>query len=244
MEQTRDLSAYLHAYLNLPFERVAERFRTRKVRDVLGAIDLKSVLEVGCGVRSLFHELTDDYSGVVVEPIAELLALQDPGPNVELFHGTIDEFASTTDRKFEIVVLSSLLHEVENPIDLLYSAKKCMKQSAKLIVVVPNQHSIHRILGVHRGIASSTTELSDTQSRMQQLHEVFSPKSIVDLLVTAGFCVTAVSTFFPKITNHSNMQQLIDSGRVSDQFLEMMFDLSDVLDPLGSELLAVCELTT
>jgi len=48
-----------------------------------------------------------------------------------------------------------------------------------------------------------------------------------------------LKTFFPKLSSHQQMQHFLTSKLVDDSFLDQLFDLSEYLEPTGSEIIAI-----
>lgn len=239
----RDLDQYLKEYCELPFERVVESYRRRAIVEALDTLSSKSLIEVGCGLRSIFYDLSDEYKGIIIEPIAELLERQKLGLNRSVDYRNA-QFQDVMDLEIgsdRIVLFSSLLHELRNPEDLLEHSKRFLGDSGSIICVVPNGLSIHRFLGVEKNLLSGQLDRSETQQRMQQAQTVFTPETLTKLLEDCGFRVSHVRTFFPKLTSHARMQHLLDKGRITKEFLEQLFRLSDELEPIGSEILIIGE---
>jgi hypothetical protein len=70
----RDLDEYLFWLNQLPFERTQEKFRKRKILDLLShhKADVGNLLEVGPGFNPLFPVLKTLKSSIVLEPIFEI----------------------------------------------------------------------------------------------------------------------------------------------------------------------------
>jgi hypothetical protein len=106
-----------------------------------------------------------------------------------------------------------------------------------LVVVVPNAWSIHRFVGIKKGIISDLDDYSQTQIRMQQYQKVFNPDTLKELVEKSGFEVLTSVTFFPKVLSHDQMASRYEDGEIGDDFLEQMDQLSEILNPVGSEIL-------
>ncbi len=74
--ENRDLNDYLTHYYKLPFERTAERFWRRKLLETLTLLQPQSILEVGCGLNSIFADIDEKVCGTIIEPISTLLERQ------------------------------------------------------------------------------------------------------------------------------------------------------------------------
>jgi len=242
-EHPRDLARYLQDYNELPFERLAEKYRRRKVVETIQKFSPARVVEVGCGSWSIFHDLPQDIIGTIIEPIPELLTLNftkfGSRADIGCFLGTLEEFVSRSSEKFDMCVLSSLLHEVDDPSRLLHDCQKILDLGGSILIDVPNALSIHRYVGQSKGIIPTIDAITSTQHRMQQARNAYSPSTLCDQLEEVGLTVVHIETFFPKPLDNSSMQDLYENGVITDDFLERLYSLSARLDPVGSEILAV-----
>jgi trans-aconitate methyltransferase len=241
MASERDLRRYELDYRNLPFERVVESFRKRAIVDLLNSMQYRHIVEVGCGERSIFHELDGRFYGLIIEPIKKFLDNQsfDEGRQIAKLCARIEDVAQSSVEPPEVIILSSLLHEVSEPADVIRKVHRLLRPGGVVVCVVPNALSLHRLLGVHKGIIKEVTDHSETQLLMQQRQKPFTPDSFQEFLQQTGFRVEILRTFFPKPTSHQKMQSLLDDGLVSTEFLNTLYNLSEQLDPLGSEILAL-----
>ncbi len=241
----RDLRNYLSSYEELPFEKHQEEYRRRALIKKLSEYNFQIASEVGCGRNSLFEFWQPAKLAQTIEPIPEFLnlaesSLKDLKLNWKSFLGRAED-----SRKFSnlepsnVTILSSILHEVENPQELLSSCLEITLPGGYLVVIVTNKHSIHRLLGVHYGFQESTNSKTQTEIEMQQSHGAYSVNELKDELELAGLEVISMDTIFPKLFPHSQMANLIASGVITEDFLKSMEDLAFWLPEVGSEILAV-----
>jgi len=242
MEKDRNLHSYLDEYYLLPFERQAEKYRRLAVIKELEQLQPQTLIEVGCGQDSIFHYLDPKIVGTIVEPIEKLSSGQDLGrrlPRVKVINSVFESVQSGMIEPAEVVLLSSILHEVADAPLFIETASRFLRPDGALVLVVPNAWSLHRFVGERKKIISHLEEQSDTQRKMQQHQTVFSPESLTIFLETWGFEVETLKTFFPKVSSHSQMQQFLNEKLIDDEFLETLYKLSDQLEPTGSEIIAV-----
>lgn len=242
MNKDRDLKSYLNEYYLLPFERNAEIYRRKAVLRALHALQPKSLIEVGCGQDSIFNHLDSSVVGTIVEPIMSLTAGQDLAshlPKIKVINSMFEDVQVGMTEPAEVVLLSSILHEVSDAKLLLETSSRFLQSKGAIVLVVPNAWSIHRFVGERKKIISSLEEQSDTQRKMQQKQPVYSPDSLTIFLENCGFAVEDLRTFFPKLTSHPQMQHLLNSELIDDAFLDRLYDLSEYLEPTGSEIIAI-----
>ena len=239
-KRTRNLRQYLDHYRDLPFERVAESFRREEILSVIRGLQTKRLGEIGCGLDSVFNYLDASIGGFIVEPISELLAQQaNLRNNVETFCTTLEKLDDYKIENADTILLSSVLHEVEDARLFALRALDVLEIGGNIICVVSNGHSLHRYVGWQKGILSEITGRSDTQDLMQQKQEIFTADSLTKFFTDLNVQVIQCYSFMPKLLSHGQMQELLDNNQIDENFLRIMNDLSPMLQPVGSELLLV-----
>jgi SAM-dependent methyltransferase len=238
----RDLERYQDDYAALPFEGVQAAYRRRHLIEALARHGGRHVLEIGCGTEPLFLHYRDFESMHVIEPAgsfhAKALTAARGVAGVEVLHGTLEALApGLTGTPFDCVVMSSLLHEVPDPLALLACARTLCSSTTDLHVYVPNAHSFHRLLALEMGLIQDVHEVSATQARMQQ-SSTYDAGSMRTLLESAGFEVNEVGSFFIKPFTHAQMAALREKGILTDAMLEGLYSLGRHFPDAGSELYA------
>jgi SAM-dependent methyltransferase len=240
----RDFQDYLSNYYELGFEDVQEKFRKKRlvelVRQLKEEQNFQNILEVGPGRNSVSDCLLPCERYVVLEPIRdffELITLEDSSVSVR--NETAEQyFASESKIVFDLVILSSVLHEIENLPAFMKELLQILTQDAKVLVVLPNNISLHRIIGQFDGVQNSGQELTSTETRMQQKAS-FSPESFNAFAMEHNFKVEVSFTSFIKPFPHFKMHALIESGVINETNLDFLYSLSQHLEPYGSEIFAV-----
>ena len=241
----RDLRNYFSSYEELPFEKHQEEFRRRALIKKLSEYNFQIASEIGCGRNSLFEFWQPASLAQTIEPIPEFLnlaeiSLRGVKLNWKAFLGRAEDSHKFSNLELSnVTILSSILHEVENPQELLSSCLEITLPGGYLAVVVTNKNSIHRLLGVHYGFQESTNSKTQTEIEMQQSHGAYSMDELRSELETAGLELISMETIFPKLFPHSRMATLIESGVITEEFLKFMESLAVWLPEIGSEILAV-----
>jgi ubiquinone/menaquinone biosynthesis C-methylase UbiE len=234
----RELVDYVNQYRSLPFEDTQLRYRRKKVIEQIKKFLPNSVLEVGCGEMPLFLNFPD-ISFTIVEPATEFVKnareLAISRSNVAIIESQIEE-AQLPNYKFDMIVVSCLLHEVVNPGKLLNAVSNFCHKETILHVNVPNALSLHRLLAVSMGLISNVYSKSSTQERMQQKQLVYDAKSLKLELEKAQFKVIQEGSFFIKLFTHEQMQKLIDTRIISKKHLDGLYNLSEYVEEFGSEI--------
>jgi hypothetical protein len=239
----RNLELYQESYSNLPFEPTQEFYRRKNLISWLqDKANLGAVMEVGSGRNSIFKYLEFFESGTVVEPIKEFLRLAENDlvnrNHMGFFWGRLDEFVdSPSSKTFDTVIVSSLFHEVSNTQDFLSDLKSVIHDDSTIFFIVSNRYSVHRILGVQLGFQQSLEEKTETQIELQQFSGSFSSDELRAVLVTNGFEILRLKSFFIKPLPHKVMQDLLELGTINQDFLDTLDKISENLPGLGSELI-------
>lgn len=237
----RDIKDYTDNYQTLPFEKIQVQYRRKKVLELLERYKHDSILEVGCGMEPLFRYYDEYRCMTVVEPsklfcshAAEMAA--DYAKNIYIVNGNVeDKIEELVYRQYDYIIISSLLHELENPLKVLTEIRRLCVGEEVIHVNVPNAYSLHRILAYEAGMIPSIYAKSQQQEKMQQ-NSTFDLKSLTDLVENAGFHVIEKGTYFPKIFTHGQMQYLIDADILTEQLLDGFYRMERYLPQFGSEL--------
>ena len=240
----RNLFAYLDSYRDLPFEEIQEKYRRRSLIDFLNKGDYPIATEIGCGRSSLFESWSPKQLAQTIEPLAPLLDNVNgktlPTVVWNGFNCRAEEAAKNPlIAKADLTVLSGILHEVENPQELLSSIREITKPGGTVVIIVTNKLSLHRILGVHRGILESLDSKTQTELRMQQRHGAYFREELSSELKDARLELIQMRSLFPKLFSHEQMSRLLESKQISMEYLDVMEGLSSELTEFGSELFAI-----
>lgn len=239
----RDLNRYQADYQALPFEATQAHYRRKHLLDQLARFKPANILEVGCGMEPLFLHHSGFEHLFVIEPAAAFHAHATEAahgrPDVQVLAGTLQDLApSLSGQTFDCIVLSSVLHEVPVPAELLTAALSLCGNDSIVHVYVPNANSLHRLLALEMGLIADLREISATQQRMQQgiIHD---RQSLAQLLEQSGFEVLESGSVFIKPFTHAQMAAMQQQGVLTQAMLDGLYRLSRHLPDMGSELYAL-----
>ncbi len=238
----RDLDKYAEQYVNHSgFEAQMVCFRRRKVLEILAELPHARILEIGCGTDSLFNHLTDFESFVVLEPIESFvetaLGQAHGDPRISILHGFLesrsDQLRSHT---FDLVIASSVLHEVEKPTLFLESLNSVCSKRTIAHLNVPNALSLHRLLAVEMGLIKDPFTPSDLARTFQRTSS-FDLSSLKELVQSCHFTVLSEGSYFLKPFSNRQMLQLVDHEIVPETFLDALYTIvENQLPELGAEI--------
>jgi 2-polyprenyl-3-methyl-5-hydroxy-6-metoxy-1,4-benzoquinol methylase len=238
---------YTNAYqADYTFEAVMVRVRQRATIALLPIRPDLVVVEVGCGMDLLVERAARERAferWVIVEPSVsfaatarERMAHESRVHVVEgFFEEAGEEIRTECGRSPDVVVCSSVLHEVDDPAALLTQARQLLEPSGRLIVNVPNAQSIHRRLAVAMGLTDSAADLSERNHQLGQ-PRVFDAVGLASLLVATGFRVTESGGYFFKPFTHA---QMADLGFLDATMVAGLEQLGTEFPELASEIYAV-----
>ena len=235
----RNMTEYVKQYKSLPFEPIQIEYRRKLVLSQVRRLAPSRLLEVGCGEQPLFTDLPEEMEIAVVEPaqiFADHARKMSIGRNrIRVLQGLI-ESVDLGDEKFDMIILSCVLHEVPDPIEMLRAIHRYCSPSTILHVNVPNARSLHRLLAVAMGLIQSPTQQSQTQRLMQQRDTPYDSHSLRAELSFAGFDMVEEGGLFVKPFTHSQMQELIETGFMTQAMLDGLDNLINLLPDIGSEI--------
>lgn len=236
----RDMEKYLVDFDSLPFENVQAIYRKKKFFQKISKLDhIKSVLEVGCGTSSIFEQ-NKFKCNYIVEPINEFcdrLSKKIDISDVVIQNCFLED--ANIDTTFDLVVLSCVLHEVENPEIFLKKAISLLGPEGLIYVDVPNAKSFHRLFAVATGYLNSIYGTTSTQHQMQQSTIVYTEDSLKKILEKNGLKVIDSGGYFIKPFHHERMQLMLDNKIMNDKDLDGLFALGDLIGEFGSEIFAL-----
>jgi SAM-dependent methyltransferase len=241
--KNRDHDEYFKNFSTLPFERILEEFRQKKSIEILNKLiknEVANILEIGPGYNALSTEIFPGSKKTMLEPSTILYAHNvskfESDATTTILQMDINTFSeSVPTEKFDLVILSGVLHEMLNPREELSTIHSCLKRNGILFIVTPNNQSIHRLLGVFLGILENTSALTSTEIMMQQ-HSNYSPDSLQGLLKELDFIIDLATTSFLKPHTHKQMQTWVDDGFLTEAKLGSLYELSELFEPYNSEI--------
>jgi len=240
---SRDLTNYQEEYAAAPYEPYQAAFRKRKILEILSRFNHATLLEVGCGLESIFHSINSFDYLTVIEPglifydkAVEDLKLTPYKDKVRIVRAVVeDAYELVKNERFDFILASGLIHEVSNPKQVMESIRGIANPKTVIHVNAPNAKSFHRLLAVEMGLIKSEFEKSSVNIRLQQ-HTVFDLESLSSLATESGFVVIESGSYCFKPFTHEQMQGLLDAGWLNESMLEGLYKMEKYLPGLGSEI--------
>lgn len=106
--------------------------------------------------------------------------------------------------KFDLVIATFVFEHVDNPVELLRKMKNWINDYGKIIIVVPNQESIHRKLALLMGLQPELDTLSERDINVGH-QRVYSFHTLEQDAKDAGFKIDLRYAFTLKCLPNSMM---------------------------------------
>jgi 2-polyprenyl-3-methyl-5-hydroxy-6-metoxy-1,4-benzoquinol methylase len=191
-------------------------------------------LELGVGDGTMTRLLKSDFASLtVVDAAADLLENARHELGVETVCALFEEFRPS--QRFDTILMSHILEHVDDPPSLIAGAKSWLNPGGRIIVIVPNGRSFHRLAAVKMGLLSHPCELKERDyalghRRVYKAHELDA-----DLKAGGLRVVERGGVFFKPLTN-GQMQ-----ASWTDQMIRGFYELGKDFPDHAAELYAVCE---
>jgi len=244
MNKESRISQYQQNYFSqYGFEAAMVKYRRKLVIERLSALRPATVVEVGCGAELLYQHYAQAAGPVarwiVVEPGQEFhdVAATSGLPNLVAIRGFFEDVTSRIkdqlDAPPDMIIISSVLHEVAHPLKLLEAARSLMGKRSVLHVNVPNASSFHRLLARSMGLIDDVKALSERNLHLLQ-HRVYDRQSIRSDVEATGLLPVAEGGYFIKPFTHAQMALVAD--QLGDAVLDGLYALGKERPDLASEI--------
>lgn len=233
------VARYAADYDAMSFEKTIVAVRRRRVLSTVGYYPHAHLLEVGCGLEPLFGHIDDFSTFTVVEPSTQFAArateLAGSDTRIRIVNTTLEESrASRTECPFDMVVVSSLLHEVPDPDRLLASIRAVCGRETVVHINVPNVRSFHRLLALEMGLVDDVFDASETERRFGRQTR-YDLDTLTRTVQRAGFEVIRSGTYFVKPFTHDQMANVLAARILPDGVIEGLDRMVRHLPGMGAE---------
>lgn len=239
-QRKQAIAEYEQAYSASDFEVIQARYRKKLLLELLERQQPKHLLEVGCGWDTIANHWPGFEQLTIVEPGAQFAA-KARKDTAHLSGVTVveqfmeDAVAQCQQHTYDLILVSSLLHEVPDPAAILSAAKALCTPDTLVHVNVPNANSMHRLLAMEMGLIADPYAQSELQKSFRQ-PRIFDLAQLVALAESVGFQVASKGSFFVKPFTHGQMQKLVDQGLMTTAMLDGLWGLAAHFPEHGSEI--------
>ncbi|WP_236847383.1 class I SAM-dependent methyltransferase [Campylobacter devanensis] len=241
----RNIEKYVKDYLSdeYDFERYMVVFRRNKILEILQKYQPDNILEIGCGMSSIFSYYNNFKKAFIVEPSTTFIhkakeELQ--GKNIIFLNDFIENRVEIFENnQIDFIILSSLLHEVKEPKVFLRNILNAVKQDTIIHINVPNSESFHLLWAYESGLIEKIGKLSERAKKLQQ-HSIFSLRSLEELVLclddTLNVQLLEKGSYFVKPFNHFKMSICLQENILNDKLLEGLEKMIKYMPELGAEI--------
>ena len=211
--------------------------------ETLSSIDL---LSLGIGhryvVRGILKGMGERLSHyVIVEGSQEIIDLFREEvvlpAHVQLVTAYFEKF--DTERRFDVIEMGFVLEHVAEPAEILRRYRRFLKPGGRIMIAVPNAHSMHRLIGYHAGLLNDLHNLSETDIALGH-RRYFDPQQLRDLVQECGLEVVGSAGLMLKPITSAQLSSIALDERLILAMNEVAFSLPDVSNGIFLEARACC----
>ena len=235
----RDIDRYTQEYVKHDFEEKQVFYRRRNLLDIISKHPHKRILEIGCGLEPLFQYVTGFEEYTVVEPsdlfFEHAVSLSENDSRITCIHDFFSKDLSLPAGGYDFIICSGLLHELDNPKEIIEKVYEIADDETVFHVNVPNARSLHRILALESGLLEDVHSVSERGKCLQQF-SVFDMDMLRHLASEVGFKIIESGSYFVKPFTHKQMEDLLEYNIIDDRVLEGFYNLIKWMPDYGSEI--------
>jgi SAM-dependent methyltransferase len=223
----RSINNYANSYNTKDdFDRYFIDFRFKCLKENIKK--LGNVLELGCANGLMTKRIVDICDRIdVVEGSTRYIndARKEMGKKIDkvrFFNMLFSEFFP--DKKYDTIILSSVLHEVDSPIKLLKKISQWCKKGTIIYINVPNALSLHRRIGKIMGILKSEYSFS-TRDKKFCHKRIYDLKKLKNDVINANLKIIKNGGYFLKIFSNKQL------NKFDYDFINSLYTISKNLPP-------------
>ena len=225
------------------FEIILNNIRKKQIIKFLNKYNSENILEIGCGLEPLFLYYNNFDTYTIIEPsevFCDYARNKIRGKfinrNINIIQGYIESVYKTLEN-YNFIILSSLLHEIPNPNEILQDVNKICDANTVVHINVPNVYSFHNLLGYEMGIIKDIFEESDTGIRFSR-HTRFDKKILINMLEVNGFEIIEDGSYFIKPFTNKQMEKILKEKIVNEDIIEGLEKMIKYFPEFGAEIYA------
>jgi 2-polyprenyl-3-methyl-5-hydroxy-6-metoxy-1,4-benzoquinol methylase len=235
-----NITDYESDYIKNDFECYMVKIRQSNVLDCINKYKHDNILEVGCGTDLLFKQIVNLKKYTIVESSEYFcnIAKKECSPNIKVINSSFEDYADSFEQfndSFDVVILSSILHLIEDLDTFLKALKKVISKKTLIYINVPNINSLHRLIAIEIGLISNISEKAIGKTGEYKKH-FFSESSLTTLLIRNNFKIINSGSYFIKPFSHRQMLGLLDKNIIEESVVDGLYKISKYFPNNGAEL--------
>lgn len=235
----RDISKYTDEYLKEGFESIQVKYRRKKILSIMGGVLPGKIIEIGCGMHPIFEFWNDFNEYIFFEPsemmFQNAMKIRNKDNRIRGYNEPFCVKDELLKFKPDFIICSSLLHELEDPGEMLKSISTVSHVHTLIHINVPNANSFHRILAKSMQIINSTKEKSERNVNLQQ-SKVYDMDELVSAVEGYSFRVVEKGSYFVKPFTHAQMWEILRSEIIDEKVLDGLYAMGEDTGGFGSEI--------
>jgi 2-polyprenyl-3-methyl-5-hydroxy-6-metoxy-1,4-benzoquinol methylase len=221
-----------------PWDRIVKKYAMRNFSSYIA--DNGSALEFGCADGFMTRLISERMKKLISVDgsmtFIEMARAKTPA-NVEFAHSLFENYF--TEERFDYVFATFVLEHVQNPIAFLKTAKRLLKPSGFLFLVVPNARSASRQLARHMGLLENLYEL--TPNDINHGHRrIYDRVTLNHDIEVAGLHQTAQGGLMWKPFADFQMSKAIEAGILSSPQLDGLYKMGLEYPEMAGCLYSIC----
>ncbi|QMS86680.1 class I SAM-dependent methyltransferase [Nostoc edaphicum CCNP1411] len=229
-EELNKIALDYHMNENIPDKHIEDLGQIYTIEWVKKHLQGKTqILELGYGEGIFTNALVhDNYNVTLVEGSSVLIdkAKENFGQQVDYIHCLFEDYVPV--KKFDAILALHVLEHIDQPRVLLNQMKQWINDDGVIIVIVPNQNSIHRKLAVIMGLQPALDTLSQRDLLVGH-QRVYSLETLEADIKATDYHVIDTTGFFLKVLPNSMMLEYSQ---------DLLMALNEISNSISKDLLA------
>ncbi|MEQ8464788.1 class I SAM-dependent methyltransferase [Coleofasciculus sp. E1-EBD-02] len=192
-------------------------------------------LELGSADGQMTQFLIQDFERLtIVEGSKNLLNKIHDYPSLVKVNALFEDFEPKW--FFNTIVMAHILEHIESPVALLERSKHWLASRGKILVIVPNGYSIHRLVAVKMGLLKEPCELNSRDHALGH-RRVYTPDSLRKDIDASGLKIVKMGGIFFKPLSNKQINETW-----TEEMIQGFYELGKEFPENAAELYVVCEL--
>ena len=190
-------------------------------------------LELGPAEGEMTQFLLNEFEKLtVVEGSEKLLSRIPEAPNLIKIHSLFEHFKPR--KQFNTIIMEHILEHVERPVDLLRTVKQWLAPEGRILLGVPNGHSIHRLVAVKMGLLNQPCQLNSRDHALGH-RRVYTHESLQNDIESSGLRILEMGGVFYKPLSNQQIQD-----HWTEEMIQGFYELGKDFPENSAEIFAVC----